>query len=468
MSRKCWLMVALWLSAGLVGSGSADARLWKPKDKPAFNGDFQDVEGDNVRIKTLSGVETVPYLELSRADKAEVKSKLQRQGQRDVVTRLNQLEGRKTTDNGDAASESEESGNDTKTPPSIGNPFVGSAGSDGAAAKSTPATARVWTDLNRNQLTAEFVERKGVNVDLRVDGQIATYPISAFSAADQQWLMRQPDANAPSQPSSPGAGFPGMPSAPGGYPGAPPAGYPGAGGPGAGYPGASSGPPGGDPGGGYPSGAAGAPGGYSGASAPGGYPGASSEPGTSGYPGAGYPGGEAPGGYRGAGGSGPGFPGGGYPGAGSPGGSDPGKPPGNIGGPPAGYPGGGVDSGSGMPSTGFPGSAGGSPSFGPGPGMTSPGSIPNTGQPNIPDFAPMSMPETQPPDISVPHVEEVWKCDNCGAEFTAADGIKEGDDCPKCSGGYRFSRGSVRGIVGLIALVLAGIGWMIKKVTGKA
>ncbi len=84
-----------------------------------------------------------------------------------------------------------------------------------------------------------------------------------------------------------------------------------------------------------------------------------------------------------------------------------------------------------------------------------------------PQFEP---PQFQPPAAAVPVFENVYKCDNCGAEFSDADGVKIGDACPKCSGGssFRLRGGAVRGLVALAALGAAGIGWVIKKATGKA
>jgi DNA-directed RNA polymerase subunit RPC12/RpoP len=70
----------------------------------------------------------------------------------------------------------------------------------------------------------------------------------------------------------------------------------------------------------------------------------------------------------------------------------------------------------------------------------------------------------------MPTFEYVYKCDNCGAEFSEADGVKTGDACPKCSGGsnFRLRGGTVRGLVALAALAAGGIGWAVKKASGKA
>ena len=68
---------------------------------------------------------------------------------------------------------------------------------------------------------------------------------------------------------------------------------------------------------------------------------------------------------------------------------------------------------------------------------------------------------------------EGLKCEHCGAEFTEADGLKEGDECPKCSGGessggthFRSTRGVFRGIAAVVALAVGAIGWIAKKVMG--
>ena len=132
--------------------------------------------------------------------------------------------------------------------------------------------------------------------------------------------------------------------------------------------------------------------------------------------------------------------------------------------------------------TGAPGMGAGMqpPEMGPGnvPGMGS-GAGFSPGMAGPPDMPPAADPgQFQPPRInspppmapSVPVFENVYKCDNCGAEFTEADGVKIGDACPKCSGGssFRLRGGAIRGLVALAAMGAAGIGWVIKKATGKA
>ena len=68
------------------------------------------------------------------------------------------------------------------------------------------------------------------------------------------------------------------------------------------------------------------------------------------------------------------------------------------------------------------------------------------------------------------------KCEQCGAEFTDAEGLKEGDDCPKCAGGdptkpsgstrYRSNRVLFKGIEAIIALAVGGVSWLVKKMVG--
>lgn len=105
------------------------------------------------------------------------------------------------------------------------------------------------------------------------------------------------------------------------------------------------------------------------------------------------------------------------------------------------------------------------------PGMSGPPqfpqpTIPERRLPDPPQFTPPPMPDL--PGFS--RNNDVLTCENCGAEFTEADGLKEGDDCPKCSGGggfrFRSTRGLVKGVAFLAMLVIGAVGWVIKKFTG--
>lgn len=454
--------ITLLLVVTLLPVATAEARTWRPKDKPAFSGEFQEVQGSNVLIKTLSGVETVPYVSLSRADKAEVKSKLASQGKREVIGRLNILDGRK-------------SDGDSKTPD---DNTADSKRSDEDRADEQPAAAdtgnRTWTDISGNRLTAEFVRRVGFNVELRVDGVVQTYPISGFSSGDQQWINAQPDAlngdseGPPTEDRKRGtpAGVTESPVAPGSFSG----GYPGA------FPGGVSG--GGYPAGGYPGGPSG------GGTFPGGSFLGGPQPGT--MPSGGYPGSTLPPNYPSGPGSAPigGYGPGSFPGAGA------GPPPGtqSIGPITPGFEGQDMSpaamAGHGYPQggeTGFPGSQPGSSfdNFGGAGGASgfsgAAGAPPETGSDAAGQGSFWSPPPAfEPPPVSIPEIpaapmfEMVYKCDNCGAEFTSSDGLKDGDACPKCSGGFRLGRGAVKGVVFLIALAVGGVGWVAKKVMGKA
>ena len=416
-------MIVIRIGVGLcvlLTCGSLEARTWKPVDKPAFSGDFLDVEGDNVRIQTVSGIEVIPYQSLSRSDKAVVKSNLQSKGQRDVVSRLSQLDnGKKSESPRSEADETQQ--NETKT-----------TDSSTAMPGTQQSGSRNWTDINGNQLQAEFVRVVGLNVELRVDGVTQTYPISGFGVADQQWLalksQTEPGSELPQGPPNGAAMAPGSDDG-GQYPGSsmPRSGIPGSGFPGRGSPGSGfSGPP-------------------IGAGMPGGYP--------SGPPGMMDPGRSmsGAGGFRRGGGTpfsgAPGYPDGGM------GSQSSGMPqqPDYSGGGPAGFPGASSGFGSGHPS--------GPDSFGP-PSMP-------------PAFQPPSFPSGPPTGFSV--FDNKLKCEHCGAEFPATSGLTEGDECPTCSGGsssggtgFRVSRGAIKGIVFLIAAVAGLVGWIVKKAAASA
>ena len=152
----------------LLACGVLEARTWKPVDKPAFSGDFSDVEGDNVRIQTVSGIEVIPYRSLSRSDKAVVKSNLQSKGQREVVSRLSQLDNGKKSESPRSEADEPEQNESGKTDSSSAMPGT------------PPNESRNWTDINGNQLQAEFVRVVGLNVELRVEGVTQTYPVSGF------------------------------------------------------------------------------------------------------------------------------------------------------------------------------------------------------------------------------------------------------------------------------------------------
>ncbi|MFO0978687.1 MAG: hypothetical protein U0996_19930 [Planctomycetaceae bacterium] len=394
----------------------AEARTWRMVGGGrAVVGDFQDVKGSDVIIRTnTGGIETIPYAKLTKKDKEVVNSNLISQGRQSDVERLK---------NG----ESTDSSKDDKS--------EGMAGKEGEEGGDEEGSAmRTWTDINGNKLRAELVAVSGVTVQLKTPtGQIQTFPITGFSAADQQFLL----TNAASGAAAPGGAIPGSVPGPGmpapGFPGAAPGSQPGYPAmpniPGVtpGLPGATPGFPGATPG--FPNmPAAGAPGGLPPMDGPAMNPGMTN-PSMSMNAGAGMPGAMM------------GAPGASQPGFSSAPGMTPGMGPGMM-------PGG----------TGFEPGVGGPPEQ---PAMAEPAQF----QP--PQFQP---PEFQPPAAAMPVFENVYKCDNCGAEFSDADGVKIGDACPKCSGGssFRLRGGAVRGLVALAALGAAGIGWVIKKATGKA
>ncbi len=64
----------LVVSAFFITSVSTEARTWRPNGRTVIKGDFEDVVGTDVRIRTADGMEMVPYAELSLTDKAVVRS----------------------------------------------------------------------------------------------------------------------------------------------------------------------------------------------------------------------------------------------------------------------------------------------------------------------------------------------------------------------------------------------------------
>lgn len=409
MARRLLLML-LVLSITAVAEG----RTWRPVGSRAVLGDFQDVKGTDVIIRTpTGGIETIPYSKLPKRDKEVVNSNLISMGRQSDVERL------KRGESGDTSEKESKS--------------------DGMADKEdkegeeddTPSGMRTWTDINGKKLEAELVSVNGLTVQLRTaNGQVQTFPVTGFSAQDQQYLQTAGAGMA-------GAGLPGVPAS-----GLPGGGMP-AGQPGVGFPGLPN-----------------MPGNLSPSS---GLPGAPGQPMIPGMSAPGGPGMTVPGALPGSMGPGPGM----AMGPGSvPGMSGPMIPPGG---------GTGFSGAPGMGAAMQPPEMGQGnvPGMGPGAGAGF-----NSGMSGPPDTPQMTDPgQFQPPQFnpppaapSVPMFENVYKCDNCGAEFTEADGVKIGDACPKCSGGssFRLRGGAVRGLVALAALGAAGIGWVIKKASGKA
>lgn len=421
----------------------AEARTWRTTDERKFSGDFQGLEGNQVVIRTTSGrIEKVSYLKLSKSDRTFVKSTLTSMAKQDDVQRLIQLETQGTS--GQPATPGTPA--DDKPAPS---PKSAENSSGSTAPLADSKQMRIWTDINGKQLEARFVSANQLQVTLQLaSGEQHNFPIAGFRNEDQQLIRQladQPSGGLPGQPGS--SGGPGMPpTTPGlpGFPGAP--GSPGT--PGApAFPGA----PGSTPGPGFPGGAPGS-------SAPllPGSPGAVF-PGGTGFPaGAGLP--NAPGAIGGPGLSGPpGGPGiGGFPGT-------PGVPsPPQTAGSPLGSPGpdapvaASSDSGPGMPASGGPGfRPPTSPSAHFGPPGAPPVNNPGSGIPAGAD------------DGSTDGFEWIYKCEDCGAEFTEADGVKEGDTCPRCPWYKRLRMRNVGRLVGFaVFLAIGGISFVARKLRG--
>lgn len=424
----------------------AQARTWRTTDERKFSGDFQGLEGNQVVIRTTSGrIEKVSYLKLSKSDRTFVKSTLTSSAKQDEVQRLIQLETQGTS--GTPGSPA------TPATPADDKPAPSPKSENGASGSASPLAdnkqMRIWTDVNGKQLEARFLAANQLQVTLQLaSGEQHNFPIAGFRNEDQQLIRQLSDQPSGGQPGQPGSsGGPGMPPGTPGFPGSP--GAPGlTGSPGApAFPGA----PGNTPGPGFPGGAPGS----SAALSPG-FPGAGL-PGGTGFPaGAGLP--NAPGAAVGPGLSGPpGGPGlGGFPGtpslpsapqtAGSPLGSpNPDAPPAES-----------SDSGLGMPPSGGPGFRPPTPptaQFGP-PGAP-PVNNPGSGIPAGPNTA------------ATDDLEWIYQCEDCGAEFTEADGVKEGDTCPRCPWYKRLRMRNVGRLIGFaVFLAVGGISFIVRKLRG--
>jgi len=444
-------------------TSAAQARTWRVTDGRKFSGDFQGLDDNQVVIRTSNGrFEKVPYLKLSKSDRTFVKSTLTSMAKQDEVQRLVQLETQGSTGTSDqpatpADGEPADAQKTEKPQKPAGSP-------DGTAPSLNDAKQmRIWTDINGKQLEARFVSATSLNVTLQMSsGESHTFPVAGFRQEDQQLIQQlanQPAGGLPGGapglpgqlPGSPGA--PGLPGLPGGTPGLPggPPGLPG-------VPGLPGGPPSlpGFPGGGFPG---------------------------QGLPGGGFPGGNSSGGTT----SEPGFPGVGLPeSSGLPGGSGIPGTPGMAGG--ARFPGGASIAG-GFSSPGRPeipsepqapafpgpGAAGGGPpdafsnSSPAGPGIGSgPGPASFGGPPAASGGPPASGIPGMPTGSEFNAFEYGYKCEECGAEFSKTDGVKEGDDCPKCSGSWRLNgRGIVRLLGFAVFLVIGGISFVVRKIRGR-
>ena len=210
------LLTILILSLATVAEG----RTWRPVGGRAVLGDFQDVKGTDVIIRTnTGGIETIPYAKLNKKDKEVVNSNLISMGRQSDVERL------KNGESSDASSKDGKPGE-----------MAGKEGEE--TGDEEDSSMRTWTDINGNKLKAELVSVNGVFVQLKTStGQVQTFPISGFSAADQQYILTNAAAGAaggvgglpgtmPGAGAVPGAGpMPGLPAP--GFPGAMPGATPG-------------------------------------------------------------------------------------------------------------------------------------------------------------------------------------------------------------------------------------------------
>ena len=433
-SKVLTLLVVLCLCTSI-----AQARTWRTTDERKFSGDFQGLEGNQVVIRTTSGrIEKVSYLKLSKSDRTFVKSTLTSMAKQDEVQRLIQLETQGTS--GKPANPATPADDKPAPPPAS---TEGASGSDSPLADGKQM--RIWTDVNGKQLEARFVSANQLQVTLQLaSGEQHNFPIAGFRTEDQQLIRQLSDQPAGGQPGS--SGGPGMPPGTPGFPGFP--GTPGA----PSFPGAPGNTPGpGLSGGGFPGGAPGS----SAALSPG-FPGAGLPGGTGFPPGAGLP--NAPGAAVGPGLSGPpGGPGmGGFPGTPS----LPSAP--QTAGSPLGSPNPDAPAfESSQPGPGMP------PSGGPGFRPPTPPSA-NFGPPGAPPVNnPGSGIPAGPEDGSMDGFEWIYKCEDCGAEFTEADGVKEGDSCPKCPWYKRLRMRNVGRLIGFaVFLAIGGISFVARKLRG--
>ena len=413
-ARLSVLLFVLCLSTSI-----AQARTWRTTDERKFSGDFQGLDGNQVVIRTNNGrIEKVSYLKLSKSDRTFVKSTLTSMAKQDEVQRLIQLE---TSGTSGAPSQPVAPADVTSGQPAKSG---GDAGGSGTALADA-AQMRIWTDVNGKQLQARFVSANALQVTLELlSGEQNKFPIAGFRSEDQLLIRHLADQTLAAQPGAPGSSGasgefsgnrPSFPGLPGSAPGS--AGLPGSGLAGPGFPGSL--PPGGifPPNAGLPN----VPGMAVGPGGPG-TPGSAGFPDTPMLP-------QAP--QR----------------AGSPLGSpNPDAPAPTPPGPGPGMAPFGAAGGFGPP--GLPDSGFNAPG---GPASTNPG----VGIPSGPDGAPMG------------NVETLYVCQDCGAEFTAADGVKEGDTCPKCPWYNRVRMRSVVRVVGFMAfLAIGAISFVIRKIRG--
>jgi len=146
----------------LTFGNPASARTWRPAGQPAIKGDYADVVGHQVKIRTDDGTTMVTYSELSPTDKAVVRTKLQEANRTNEAAILDR-------------------GADGSRPfPATRTPESGPGGNEGFT--------RTWTDLAGHQIVAEFVRVEDPLVFLQVNGAITKYPLKGFCAADQEWI----------------------------------------------------------------------------------------------------------------------------------------------------------------------------------------------------------------------------------------------------------------------------------------
>jgi hypothetical protein len=62
----------------------------------------------------------------------------------------------------------------------------------------------------------------------------------------------------------------------------------------------------------------------------------------------------------------------------------------------------------------------------------------------------------------------VFECENCGAQSTSAEGVKEGDVCTKCPWYTRLKgRGVIKLVIYACLGVFGAVGWVLRKALGK-
>ena len=173
------------LAAVMLFSSAAEARVWRPAGRRPISGDYREVIGDNIKIRTKRSNESVPYVDLADEDREYVRSQLRRRGQESEIERLDKLLGIEPAAGDGAAEKSDEEESATDGDGMTPDPGSGSGDAQ------TGGNTRNWTDIHGNSISAEFISATAFQVTLRLNGQQQTFPLVGFSPEDRQWISEQ-------------------------------------------------------------------------------------------------------------------------------------------------------------------------------------------------------------------------------------------------------------------------------------